>query len=179
MRFKHEGKKVTLRGINSNNTHCPIIYAQQLNLLLEQGAVAQLIALEDKADLTTVSVIPDSIQKIVEQHKSLFQEPTTLPPAREFDHQIPLIPGAVPVQKKPYRYAPTQKDELEKQISEMLQKGVIQQSNSPYASPVILVKKKDGGWRMCVDYRYLNALTVKNKYPMPVVDELLDELVGA
>ena len=60
----------------------------------------------------------------------------------------------------------------------MLQKGIIQESHSTYASPVILVRKKDGGWHMCVDYRYLNALTVKNKYPLPVTDELLDELAG-
>jgi hypothetical protein len=107
-----------------------------------------------------------------------FQEPADLPPQRSFDHSIPLIPGAVPIQKKPYRYAPSQKDELERQIKDMLDRGVIQPSTSPYASPVILVKKKDGGWRMCVDYRYLNELTVKNRYPLPIVDELLDELHG-
>jgi hypothetical protein len=61
----------------------------------------------------------------------------------------------------------------------MLKQGIIQPSNSPYASHVILVKEKDGGWRMCVDYRYLNELTVKNKYPLPVVDELLDELTSS
>lgn len=102
-----------------------------------------------------------------------------MPPHRPFDHQIPLVPAAIPVHKKPYRYAPTQKDELERQVKDMLARGVIQPSHSPYASPVILVKKKDGGWRMCVDYRYLNALTVKNKYPLPIVEELLDELAGA
>ena len=183
MRFKHEGQRITLRGINANNTYCPVISSQQLNLMIDQGAVAQLVALE-KGKITSVpevvpEVVPDGVQQLLQQHEELFSEPQSLPPAREFDHQIPLVPGAIPVQKKPYRYAPSQKDELEKQISEMLQKGVIQISNSPYASPVILVRKKDGGWRMCVDYRYLNALTVKNKYPLPVVDELLDELAGA
>lgn len=83
------------------------------------------------------------------------------------------------MQKKPYRYAPCQKDELEKQIHDMLNCGVIQLHSSPYASPVILVKKKDGGWHLCVDYRCLNDLTVKNKYPLPIVDGLLDELNGA
>jgi hypothetical protein len=123
--------------------------------------------------------VPATIQQVIDQHSELFMEPEGLPPPRQFDHSIPLIQGAVPVQKRPYKYAPTQKDELEKQIADMLRRGVIQPSNSPYASPVILVKKKDGGWRMCVDYRYLNTLTIKNKFPMPVVDELLDELKGS
>jgi hypothetical protein len=83
------------------------------------------------------------------------------------------------VNVKPYRYSPTQKDEIERQVKEMLTNGVIQPSLSPFASPVILVKKKDGSWRFCVEYRHLNAITVKNKYPLPIVDELLDELHGA
>jgi hypothetical protein len=89
------------------------------------------------------------------------------------------MPGVQPVNIKPYRYNPTQKDEIERQVREMLVNGVVQPSRSPFSSPVLLVKKKDGSWRFCVDYRQLNALTVKNKYPLPVVDELLDELHGA
>lgn len=80
---------------------------------------------------------------------------------------------------KPCWYSPTQKDEIERQIKEMLSNGIIRPSQSPFASPVILVKKKDGTWRFCVDYRQLNNITVKNKYPLPIVDELLDELHGA
>jgi hypothetical protein len=90
-----------------------------------------------------------------------------------------LLPGAKPVNVKPYRYSPQQKTEIEKQVQEMLAVGLIQHSTSPFASPVILVKKKDGTWRFCIDYRGLNNITVKNKYPMPIVDELLDELSGS
>lgn len=179
MRFMHEGQRVTLRGINANNVYCPVISNKEVNQLIQQGAIAQLVLLVAQPQDPTPTPIPADIQTVIDQHSAVFQEPKSLPPPRPFDHQIQLVPGAVPVQKKPYRYAPTQKDELEKQISDMLKRGVVQPSHSPYASPVILVKKKDGGWRMCVDYRYLNALTVKNKYPLPVVDELLDELAGA
>lgn len=102
-----------------------------------------------------------------------------MPPKRVFDHQIDLLPGTKPVNIKPYRYSPTQKNEIERQITEMLKNGVIQPSTSPFASPVLLVKKKDGSWCFCIDYRHLNAITIKNKYPLPIVDELLDELHGA
>jgi hypothetical protein len=89
------------------------------------------------------------------------------------------VDGVKPVNLKTYRYNPTQKDEIERQVKEMLLHGVIQPSTSPFASPVLLVKKKDGSWRFGVDYRHLNAITVKNKYPLPIVDELLDELHGS
>jgi len=92
---------------------------------------------------------------------------------------FPLIPGAAPVQVRPYRYAPALKSEIEAQIQEMLQNGIIQKSNIPFSSSVILVKKKDNTWRFCVDYRHLNAITVKCKYPVPIIDEFLDELSRA
>jgi hypothetical protein len=80
---------------------------------------------------------------------------------------------------KPYRYSPQQKNEIERQIKEMLQQGIIRACHSPFASPVLLVRKKDGTWHFCVDYRHLNDVTVKDRYPMPIVDELLDELAGS
>ncbi|WVZ54417.1 hypothetical protein U9M48_005213 [Paspalum notatum var. saurae] len=98
---------------------------------------------------------------------------------RSADHVIPLVPGAQPFKVRPYKYTPAQKTEIELQVSQMLQNGIIRHSSSPFASPVLLVKKKDGTWRFCVDYRHLNAITVKHKHPMPIVDELLDELAGA
>jgi hypothetical protein len=89
------------------------------------------------------------------------------------------MPGAQPVNIRPYRYSPAQKDEIESQLSEMLKNGIIKPSARPYASPVLLVRKKDGSWRFCVDYRHLNVQTVKNKHPMHIVEELIDELAGA
>jgi hypothetical protein len=116
---------------------------------------------------------------VLQDFEKCFGEPQELPPHRDYDHHIKLLPGVKPVSVRPYRYTPQQKDEIEKQITEMLKKGIIKPSHSPFASPVLLVKKKDGCWRFCVNYRHLNVVTVPDKYPMPVVEELLDELAGA
>ena len=123
--------------------------------------------------------VPPAVQELLQQHHTVFKDPQTLPPHRPLDHEIHLIPGVVPVNCRPYRYSPLQKDEIERQVSEMLKAGLITPSISPFASPVLLVKKKDGTWRFCVDYRRLNDITVKSKFPLPVIDELLDELGGA
>jgi hypothetical protein len=102
-----------------------------------------------------------------------------VPPRCAIDHKITMIPKAQIVNVRPYCYSPNQKSKIEKQVNEMLHSGVIQLSSSPFASLVFLVKKKDGSWCFCVDYRALNALTVKNKHPLLVVEELLDELARA
>jgi hypothetical protein len=109
----------------------------------------------------------------------VLEEPTALPPARDFDHRMVLKEGAGPVNVRPYRYAHFQKNEIERQVSEMLKSGLIRPSNSPFSSPILLVKKKDGIWRFCTNYRALNALTIKDHFPIPTVDDMIDELHGS
>lgn len=109
----------------------------------------------------------------------LFEEPQGLPPRQEFDHSITLLSGSRLVNLRPSRYNLEQKDEIERQIAEMLRQGIIRFSTSLFASPVLLVQKKDGTWRFCIDFRYLNAMMLKNRYPLPIIHELLDELSGA
>ncbi|CAJ2661673.1 uncharacterized protein LOC123886206 [Trifolium pratense] len=122
---------------------------------------------------------PPIIQTLLTEFQPLFAPPPSLPPPRPHDHRIHLLPDAPPVNVRPYRYPYYQKAEIEKQIAEMLQTGMIRPSRSPFSSPVLLVKKKDGTWRCCIDYRALNAITIKDRFPMPTIDELLDDLGSA
>jgi hypothetical protein len=123
--------------------------------------------------------IPPEVQQLLDKFVDVFLTPSGLPPRRRYDHSIPLIHGARPVSMSPYRIAPDLKTELERQVQELLDQGVIVHSTSAFGSPVVLVKKGDKTWRLVVDYRHLNAVTVKGKNPPPVIDELLDELAGA
>ncbi|GJV92803.1 putative reverse transcriptase domain-containing protein [Tanacetum coccineum] len=100
-----------------------------------------------------------------------------LPPARPVEFQIDLIPRVAPVARAPYRLAPSEMKELLKQLQELSDKGFIRPSSSPWGAPVLFVKKKDGSFRMCIDYRELNKLTVKNRYPLPRIDDLFDQLL--
>lgn len=122
---------------------------------------------------------PKEISDLIVEFADIFQEPDQLPPTRNVDHAIPLLPDAKPVNQRAYRLPHHQKNAMEELIKHLLQANLIQPSVSPYSSPVILVRKKDGTWRLCVDYRQLNAKTVKNKYPIPIIEDLLDELFGA
>ncbi|KAL4560839.1 hypothetical protein LXL04_032994 [Taraxacum kok-saghyz] len=117
--------------------------------------------------------IPHMFQSIIHKYNTVFEEPKTLPPHRSQDHAIPLLPNSTPPNIRPYRYPHSQKTEIERQVTEFLAADFIRPSNSPFSSPILLVKKKDDTWRMCVDYRALNKITIPDKYPIPNIDELV------
>ena len=130
---------------------------------------------------TAKSEHPKELQDLLHEFLDVFPEdlPRGLPPTRNLEHTINLVPGNAPPVKPPYRMSEVELAELRKQVDALLDKGYIKPSMSPYAAPVLFVKKKGGDLRMCVDYRALNDITVKNRYPLPRVDEIFDQLKTA
>lgn len=116
---------------------------------------------------------------MLNEFEQVFAVPEGLPPNRDVDHRIPIKAGIDPVNVRPYRYPHLQKNEIERLVAEMLSIGIIRPSNSSYFNLVIWVKKKDGSWRFYVGYRALNKATIPNKFPIPFIEKLLDELNGA
>ena len=113
---------------------------------------------------------------VVDAHHEMFQEPTGLPPKREIQHEIQLQQDCPLPNINMYRMSIMENVEIKRQIKEMLDKGIIRPSTSPCGSPIVLIPKKDGTWRMCVDFRGLNKITLKNRYPLPRIDYLLDHM---
>ncbi|KAD5508032.1 hypothetical protein E3N88_15735 [Mikania micrantha] len=143
---------------------------------LQKKCIAFLAhVVEKEKDKKTIQDVP-----VVKEYPELFPEDLPgLPPVRPVEFRIDLIPGATPVAKSPYRLAPSEMQELSNQLQELFDKGFIRPSYSPWGAPVLFVKKKDGSFRMCIDYRELNKLIIKNRYPIPRIDDLFDQLEGA
>lgn len=154
------------------------IPAEKLNRMMDKGATGYFIQMVSETTAPKHTV-PQPVQHLLDKYSDVFEEPKQLPPSRSLDHTIPLIPGAEPPQLRPYRLPHYQKTEMENQVKELLENNIIRPSQSPFASPAILVKKKDKSFRLCIDFRKVNSITVKNKFPIPIIEDLLDELHGA
>jgi hypothetical protein len=125
-------------------------------------------------------VDPLEVIKVVFEFPDVFPKDLPgMPPERKFEFAIELLPGTAPIFKRAYRVSGPELVELKKQIDELLEKGYIRPSTSPWAAPILFVDKKDGTRRMCIDYRALNEVTIKNKYPLPRIEDLFDQLRGA
>lgn len=144
---------------------------QELSVVVECRGV--------EVEVTGKKRAPARLQRVMSRFVEVFEEPTGLPPIRGREHAINLKQGSNPVSVRPFRHPHAQKEEIERQVTLMLKAGIIQERISPFSSPVLLVKKKDGSWRFCVDYRALSKVTVMDSYPIPMIDQLLDELRGA
>ncbi|WVZ07870.1 hypothetical protein V8G54_021216 [Vigna mungo] len=170
IKFYIGNKLVTLHGDNSSLPQ-PAQFNHFKRMCHTKG-IAELFSLQVQS--------PPTIQdQWLDLPKNMEPEIVLTTPDRQQNHCIPLVEGANPVKVRPYKYPHSQKLQIAKMISEMLREGIIIPSTSPFSSPIILVRKKDDTWRFCTDYRALNAITVKNSFLIPTVDELLDELYGA
>lgn len=175
MEFEWNDQPCKLRGLLSGTTTA--IAAHTLEKEFRQGQPLFAVCLLTSSD--SIAPVASELRDLIDDYDDIFTTPTTLPPPRDIEHRIPLKEGTDPVNVRPYRYAYFQKDEIERQVDTMLQAGIIQPSSSPFSSPVLLVKKKDDTWRFCTDYRALNAVTIKDRFPIPTIDDMLDELHGA
>ncbi|GJX43410.1 putative reverse transcriptase domain-containing protein [Tanacetum coccineum] len=145
-----------------------IISALKARTLLSHGCEGFLATIHDTT--SDVSSIHD--QPIVSEFQDVFpKELLGIPPIRDVEFNIELIPGAEPISKAPYRMAPIELKELKDQLQELLERGFIRPSVSPWGAPVLFVKKKDGSMRLCIDYRELNKITIRNRYPLPLKEQ--------
>nr|AAX96626.1 retrotransposon protein, putative, Ty3-gypsy sub-class [Oryza sativa Japonica Group]ABA92968.1 retrotransposon protein, putative, Ty3-gypsy subclass [Oryza sativa Japonica Group] len=153
-------RKVTLTSSNGQTVSFFVFSPRSHGLTLNQVALQEIPIVQDYPD-----VFPEDLPG--------------MPPKRDIEFQIDLVPGTNPIHKRPYRMAANELAEVKRQVDDLLQKGYIRPSTSPWGAPVIFVEKKDHTQRMCVDYRTLNEVTIKNKYPLPRIDDLFDQLEGA
>ncbi|WVZ51970.1 hypothetical protein U9M48_003067 [Paspalum notatum var. saurae] len=151
-----------------------------VHLTAPDGQKVEVSATEPSGCLHQMEAKPTEGIRVVCEYPDVFPEELPgMPPDREVEFLIELLPGTAPIAKRQYRVAPKEQELIKENIDELLGKGFIRPSSSPWAFPVLFVDKKDGSRRMCVDYRALNDVTIKNKYPLPRIDDLFDQLQGA
>lgn len=151
LEFVDNGRTVCLQGIQPTAAPITELTADQVANWYKGNDIWVVVLLAHCFEESQKEVHP-AVQALLHQYQDVFDTPQQLPPARVYDHTIPLIPGVVLVNSRPYRYSPQHKDEIEEQVKEMLKAGLIVPSRSPFASLVLLILKKDGSWRFCVDY---------------------------
>ncbi|XP_047978667.1 uncharacterized protein LOC125220549 [Salvia hispanica] len=183
LEFCQNGVRVAIHGVQPAPR---LISLQSLAMLTSHSPTHEfyeIIPVESEGDAILLAAEEDfpptiqpEVRTMLETFRQVFTMPTGMPPRREFDHRIHLLPNSKPVNVRPYRYPYFQKNEIERQVREMLDQGIIQRSHSPFSSPVLLIRKKDGTFRFCIDYRALNLATVPDHFPIPKADELFDEL---
>ena len=168
MEFWSTDKKYVLQGEKTSKvTHGSI---QSIQKLLANGVESYVLTINkstENAKVDSAQVQTRELKELLQKYQPIFHIPNTLPPLRAHDHRIILEHNSGPINVRPYRYPYIQKNEVERAVKEMLSTRIIQPSSSPFSSSVLLVKKKDGSWRFCVDYRALNRVTVKDRYPIP------------
>jgi hypothetical protein len=177
MQFQQEGKSYQFQGLIASSPK--IISSHHMENILKKGHSSIIAQLHSIQAVETPSVHPD-LQAILSKHQAIFSTPQGLPPSLGVhDHSIPLVPSSLPPNVLPYHHPFSQNNEIEKTVQELLQASVICPSTNPYSCPVVMLLKKEGTWRMCLDFRTLNNLTIKDKFPIPVIDDLLDEMTSA
>ncbi|MCO5551098.1 hypothetical protein L7F22_004595 [Adiantum nelumboides] len=186
--FKFKEKDMYINAQESGST-IPLVNDQAFDKSIKSSISAYMIFVKDSlngVDETQVNEngmqVDLELSNFLNQFQDVFIDdiPGELPPKTgDDDHMIELIPGSSPPKIPPYRVSRAQQEEIMRQVNELVEKGVVRSSSSPFCSPVLLVQKKDGTYRMCVNYRALNRITIKNRFPVPRVEDLFDKLQGS
>ena len=165
-----------------NTYHIQVISAKSMRSIMRHGDIEWDVEFQINTDETTAifSFQPKDIKKLLQMHKRGFEDlPHGMPPDYGIEHMIELEAGTLSIKIHPYKHPKRFKDEIEKAMKELLELGLIRPSSSPFASSVLLMKNKDGTLKMCIDYQVLNKKTIRKRYPIPQIYELMDELNGA